>query len=129
MGYYLMPPDWFVWTKFEVMEYIWSLSLIAFSMSFPKVFRKMIEWNILGELYTGLFGLEIIIKVDFLKCTELAILMKLVTHLELVTKLLRWFHEIWLGPRVDELLYFLSVILVLENSGHSDWDYKGISSS
>jgi len=54
-------------------------------------------WNNLRESYTGLFGLRIIIEVDFLKCTgqwlrlmhKLAILMKLVTHLESVTKILR----------------------------------------
>ena len=86
-------------------------------MSFPKVFRRKIEQNISGELYAGLFGLEIIIKVNFLKCAsqwprliyELAILMKLVTHLELVTKILRWFHEMWSCPGVDELLHFYSI--------------------
>ena len=64
-----MSSDWFGWIKFEVTEWIWSLSLIAFSLSFPKVFRRMIGWKILGELYAGLFGLEIIIRVNFLRCT------------------------------------------------------------
>ena len=51
------------------MEWIWSLLPIAFSMSFPKMFRKTIRWNILEKLYTSLFGLGIIIEVDFLKYT------------------------------------------------------------
>jgi len=113
--YCLISSNWFKWTKFEVMEWIWSLSLIAFLMSFPKMFRRTIEWNILKESYTRLFSLEIIIKVHFLKYIgqwlrlmyKLAILMKLVTYLKLVTKILRWFHEMWLGPEVNKLLYFL----------------------
>jgi len=62
---------------------------------------------------------------------KLAILMKLVTHLELVTKILKWFHEIWSCSGVDELLHFfiILVISVLENGSHSDWGCKGISPS
>ena len=139
MECYLIPPNWFGWTKFKAMEWIWSLLLIAFSMSFPKMFRRMIGQNILRELYTGLFGLGIIIQVDFLKCTgqwprlmdELAILMKVVIYLEPVTKILRWFHEMLLGSRVNKLLYFfiVLVILALEKGSYLEWSHKEILSS
>ena len=37
-------------------------------MSFLKVLVRIIEQNILGELYNTLLGFGMIIKVDILKC-------------------------------------------------------------
>ena len=37
------PPNWLMWTKLEVIEYIWSLSLMTFSISFPSILKKW--WN------------------------------------------------------------------------------------
>ena len=62
-----MPPIWFKWMKFEVMEWIWSLSLKTFSMGFSSVLRKTIDWNVLEKLYKGLLDFEIITDIDFLK--------------------------------------------------------------
>jgi len=42
--------------------------LIAFSMSLLRVFKRTIGWNILGDLYKVLWGLEMIINDDILKC-------------------------------------------------------------
>ena len=70
---------------------------MAFSISFPSVLRRIIGQNVLRKLYTGLFGLGIMISVDFLKYNsqwprlihELAMLTKFVIYLELFTKILR----------------------------------------
>jgi len=112
---------------------------MAFSISFSSILRRTIGWNTLGELYTGLFGLEMMININFLKCNsqwlrliyKLAMLTKFVIHLELFTKILRWFKKIWSGPKVDKLLHFLivSVISALEKGSHSDWDHEVISLS
>jgi len=55
-------------------------------------------------------------------------LTKLVIHLLLVIKNLRWFYDKWSISRRDELLHFLivSVNYVLEKGGHSDWGLDGI---
>jgi len=41
---------------------------MTFSISFPSVFKRTIDWKVFGELYNTLLGLGIIIEVDFLKC-------------------------------------------------------------
>ena len=43
---------------------------MVFSISFLSILRRKIEQNILEELYAGLFGLEMMIDVNFLKCDE-----------------------------------------------------------
>jgi len=41
---------------------------MTFSISFPSMFRRTIDWKVSGKLYNTLLGLGIIIEVDFLKC-------------------------------------------------------------
>ena len=70
---------------------------MAFHISFPSMLRKMIEQKVLNKLYAGLFGLGIMINIDFLKykgqnlrlIQVLAMLMKLVIYLLSVIKILR----------------------------------------
>jgi len=40
---------------------------MTFSIRFPSMLKRMIEQKVFRELYTGLFGLGIIINGDFLK--------------------------------------------------------------
>ena len=92
-----------------------------------------------GELYAGLFSLEIIIDVDFLKyegqnprlIQTFAILTKLVIYLLLVIRTLRWHHEIWSEPGVDKLLQFLiaSMNSTLKKVSYLDRGFKRILSN
>jgi len=59
--------NWLGWTKLDVIEWYYSLSQMIFSMSFSKVLMRIIEQNILGELYNALLGFGMIIEVDILK--------------------------------------------------------------
>jgi len=111
---------------------------MTFSISFLNMLRTM-EQKILSKLYTSLFGLRIMIDVNFLKCEGqnlnliqvLVILTKLVIHLLSVIKNLRWFHNKWSGSGVDELLHFVIVLVnsVLEKDSHLGWGLDGILSS
>jgi len=46
-----------VQTKLDTIEWIWSLSLITFSISFPSVLRRIMGQSVFRELYASLFGL------------------------------------------------------------------------
>ena len=63
----LSPPNWFRWTKLNVVNWYCNFSFITFSMSFPNVLRRTIRQNIFEESYDALLGFEMIIKVDVLK--------------------------------------------------------------
>ena len=56
------------------------------------------------------------------------ILTKLIIYLLLVTKTLRWCHEIWWESSMDELLQFLiaSMNFALEKVGHLDRGFNRI---
>ena len=137
--YCFNPFNLFRWTKLEVNEWIWDLLMMTFSISFPSMLRRIMGQKILSELYTSLFGLGIMIDINFMKykgqnlrlIQVLAMLTKLVIHLLLVIKNLRWFYDKWSSSRRDELLHFLivSVNSVLEKGGHSDWGLDRILSS
>jgi len=45
----------------------WSLSLITFTISLPKVLKRTIDLNTLEELYNVLLGFGITIVVEILK--------------------------------------------------------------
>ena len=61
------PPSWLGWIKSLYATVNWSLSVITFSMSFPRVLRRTIGWNTFGWLYEVLFGLGMTIVDDILK--------------------------------------------------------------
>jgi len=54
--------------KLEVNEWIWDLLMMTFSISFPSMLRRMMEQKNLSEFYTSLFGLGIMIDINFMKC-------------------------------------------------------------
>ena len=60
-------PIWLGWMKFDVIDWFCNLSLMTFSISFPRVFNRIIGQNIFRKLYIALFGCEMIIKDDILK--------------------------------------------------------------
>ena len=71
--------------------------MMTFSISFPSMLRRIMGQKILSKLYTSLFGLGIMIDINFIKykgqnlrlIQVLAMLTKLVIHLLLVIKNLR----------------------------------------
>jgi len=75
---------------------------MTFSIIFPNILRKTLEQNILRESYINLFGLGMMIDIEFLKCKgqklrsiqAFVILAKLIIQLLSVTRILRWHHEI-----------------------------------
>ena len=93
------PPSWQEWMKFLEINWNWSLLLIAFSMSLLRVFKRTIGWNILGDFYKALWGLEMIIDDDILQCNGqcpklmhvLAMLIKLLRQVLSLTIALRCF--------------------------------------
>ena len=125
------------WTNFEIMDYLWSLLIIIFSISFSKVLRRMMGQNILGESYISLLGLKIMIDKEFLKCNSqwlrlihvLVILIISSKHLLFFKTSFKCFHNIWLGPRVDKLLYLSIVFLsfFFKKDGYSNLGFERIS--
>jgi len=49
------------------MDLNWSLLLITFLMSFPRVLKRMMGQKVLGESYEALLGLGITMVMDCLK--------------------------------------------------------------
>ena len=61
------PPSWLGWIKLLDATMNWSLLAITFSMSLPRVLRRMIGWKAFRWSYNDLFGLDMTIVVDTLK--------------------------------------------------------------
>ena len=105
-------PNWWGCTKLLEIAWNYNLSPITFSINLPSVFNNTIGWKDLGELYDDLFGLEIIINVNNLKCEgqcprliqALVILTIEVKQISLLIIYLRIFYEILSGLGVNELL-------------------------
>ena len=112
-------PNWLGWIKLLVATWNWSLSLMTFSISLPKVLSNTMGLNDLGESYNCLLGLEMTIIVDLLKCSSqwpssihvFMMLMMLVKQLLCLRMDLRWCHDSLSGPGVEELLQLLITIL------------------
>ena len=111
----------------------------SLSKSLPIVLSNTIGQNDLGKLYESLLGLEIITVVDILKWDSqwhklihtLAISMSLTMHSLFLTILLMCLHDSLSGPRVEELLYLLMVLMSssLEKRAHIVTSLPGISSN
>jgi len=120
--------NWLEQMKLFEMAWNCNSSSITFLMSFLRVFNRMIDWNILGELYEVLSGLGIIIDDNNLKCnsqycklihtlTMLVIFFKYILSLMIT---LRCFQDTLSGLVVDKLLYLVIALLnfLLENRAH-----------
>ena len=124
--------------KLLEIKWNWSHSPMTFSISFSKVFRRIMEQNILGESYDTLLSLWMIIENDFLKWDGqwlvlmhvFAILMILSRHLLFFTTALRYFQKIQSGSEVDELLHLIMVLLKssLEKNNQTNVSFDGILS-
>jgi len=112
-------PSWLGWMKSLAVMWNWILSLMTFLISLPSMFSRTIGLKNLGKLYNNLFGLEIIIVVDFLKwfgqypklIQVFAIPMMLTRQSSCFRTDLRWFQDNLSRPRVDKLLQLLIAIL------------------
>ena len=97
LDHYFSPPSWQEWMTFLEIDWNYSLSPIAFLMSLPSIFSRIIGLNIFEMLYETLLGLGMIINIDVLKyngqCPKsihvLTILIKLLRQLLLLTMTLR----------------------------------------
>ena len=97
----------------------------------------MVDLNILGNSYDTLLGFRMIIDNDYLKCISqwpnemqtLAILTMLRYYLSLITTF-RCFYKILSGLGINELLYFLIVLLNFfwEKEVQDKKDFDGILS-
>ena len=63
----MIPPSWLGWKTPATTESNWSLHVIIFSISLPKVFKSTMGWNIWGEEWFSFPGLGIITEIDSLK--------------------------------------------------------------
>ena len=112
----------------------WSLLPITFSISFPRVLRRIIGLKDLGESYNALLGLEITIIINILKwlgqCPNLiqALVMAIMFSrhvLSLITHF-RCPHNSLSELGADELLY-LTMALVnsfSKNGNHNEEQYR-----
>ena len=134
----LKPPNWLWWMKLLEIVWNWRQSPIIFSKSFPIVFKRTIGQYNLGELYTVLLGLGIMIVVDNLKwdgqypksIQALAMSISLDKQSSSLMMILICLQVSLLGPGTDKLLHF-SIALInscLENEFHSFTDLLGMSS-
>ena len=122
------PPSWLGWMKLLDATMNWSLSVITFSMSLPRVLRRTMGWKAFGWLYDDLFGLGMMIVVDLLKyfgqCPRsmqaLAMSIILDKQLSFLIISFKWHHDSLSGPGAEELLYLLIADLNsnLENGFH-----------
>ena len=93
----------------------WSHSAITFSMSLPRVLKRMIGWKAFGLLYDDLFGFGMTTMVDTLKylgqCPRLmqasAILMILERQASFLTMVFQCCHVSLSGPGEDESAHLL----------------------
>ena len=111
----LRPPSWLGWMKLFLTTWNWSLSVMTFSISFPKVFRRTMGQKDLGLSYACLFGFGMMMVEDCLKwlsqCPKLihmsAILMMWTRHASCFRMVLRWCYVSLSGPRAEELLHLM----------------------
>ena len=128
------PPSWLGCKKlFEAMRN-WSLLLMTFSISFPRVLSKTIGLNDLEESYNALLGLGMTTIVNLLKWEGqnpqlihiLAMLIMVLKQSLSLTMALRWLHNNLSGSSIEELLQLAIVLLnsSLENGVHME---RGLS--
>ena len=123
------PLSWLWWIKSLDMMWNWSLSPIAFSISFSSVLRSTIGLKDLGKSYAALLGFGITIVIEFLKwlgqypilIQVLAMAMMFSRHILSLTIHLRYSHNNLSGLRADELLH-LTMVLVNSSSENGDHD-------
>jgi len=60
----LSSPSWLGWIKLLDIKWNWSLSPITLSISLPKIFKRMIEQNDLGELSQIRYSLVVILGLN-----------------------------------------------------------------
>jgi len=114
----------------------WSLSLITFTISLPKVLKRTIDLNTLEELYNVLSGFGITIVVEILKWKgqkpkskyEFTILTKFFKHVLSLSICLRWLHEILSGPGAEELLHLAITMINSSLENLFQW-YEGTDSN
>jgi len=113
------PPSWLGWMKSLVVMWNWILFPMTFLISSPSVFSRTMGLKDLGESYDNLFGLGIIIVVNFLKwfgqypklIQVFAIPMMLTRQSSYFRTDLGWFQDNLSRLGVDKLLQLLIAIL------------------
>ena len=111
----LRPPSWLWWMKLLETTWSCSLSLIAFLISLPNMFKRTIGLNVFGESYNVLLYLGIMIVEEILKwdgqwpssIQVFAMEMIFFKHVLSLRIILRCLYDSLSGPGVEELLHLI----------------------